>query len=121
MARPAESSYDFNMGIELLVGICGTVISLLLGICAYFLAKTQERNDKAASAVERALPRYEEKFNLLTERISDMNREITILSEKFEQVSVLRERVAVLESQQVGLHQNIALLQHQLQARKATT
>lgn len=106
------------MRIELVIGVCGSVISLLLALCAYFLAKTQERNEKAATAVEAALPRYEEKFSLITQRIADMNREISIISQKFEQVAVLRERVAVLESQQNGIQQALTQILNQVSRKE---
>lgn len=85
------------MTVELIVSICGGIIIVLLTTIAFFISKYLSKNDETQNTVSQALPLFRQQIEDLKEQMKEMNKELSIVVSKLDQMNVLRERLAVVE------------------------
>lgn len=100
------------MSPEIVQGIAGTIILLLLGVIGFFISRTMGKIDRADERQEKALTALGEKIDRLTDRVSDqvkaVEREVASLRVDFaREVATLRAEVGAVRARQDGLEKDL--------------
>lgn len=100
------------MSPELVQGIAGTIILLLLGVIGFFISRTMGKIDRADERQEKALAALGEKIDRLTDRVSDqvkaVEREVGALRVEFaDKTATLRAELGGMKARQDSLEKDL--------------